>query len=414
MYRAIRHFTGLRGLVALVSCAAAIGAPASSASAAAISGNVVRIGVLTDMSGTYSDISGPGAVEAARMAVEDFGGKVLGAPIEVMSADHQNKADIGAARAREWYDKGGVDAIFEMMASSVAIAVFELTKDKAKIAIAAGAATSALTGKNCSPYGIHWVYDTYALAKGAGRTIANQPDGNTWFFVTVDYSFGHALEADTAKFVKEAGGQVLGSVRHPFPTSDISSFILQAQSSKAKVIALANGGQDMVGAVRQAHEFGIVAGGQKIAALLPHLTDIHSLGLRSAQGIILTEGFYWDRTEETRSWSRRFFDRRKAMPTMVQAGVYSSVRHYLKAIEAVGTDDAKVVMAKMRELPVHDFFAEDGKVRIDGRMVHDMYLMQVKSPEESKYPWDYYKLLQTIPGDDAFRPLAESECPLVK
>lgn len=386
----------------------------SPARAAEISGNIVRLGVLTDMSGGYSDISGPGAVEASKMAVEDFGGKVLGKPIEIVSADHQNKADIGLAKAREWYDVGGVDAVFEMMASSVAIAVFELTKEKRKIAIASGAASSALTGKNCSPYGIHWTYDTYALAAGAGRTIASQPDGNTWYFVTVDYSFGHSLEADTAKFVKEAGGTVVGSVRHPFPTSDFSSFLLQAQASKAKVIALANGGADMINSVRQAHEFGIIKGGQKVAALLPHLTDIHSLGLPVAQGIILTEGFYWDRTEATRAWSKRFFERRKTMPTMVQAGVYSSVLHYLEAVKAAGTDEPDAVMAKMREMPVRDMFAESGKVRRDGRMVHDMYVMQVKTPQESKYPWDYYKIIKTIPGDEAFRPLSETDCPTAK
>lgn len=379
-----------------------------------VSDKVVKIGVLTDMSGGYADISGAGAVEAATMAVEDFGASVLGAPIEVVAADHQNKADAGLAKAREWYDVGHVDAIFEMMASSVAIAVFELTKEKHKIAIASGAATSALTGKNCSPFGIHWTYDTYALASGTGRTIASQADGDSWFFVTVDYSFGHSLEADTARFVKESGGKVVGSVRHPFPTSDFSSFLLQAQASKAKVVALANGGADMINSVRQAHEFGIVESGQKLAALLPHLTDIHSLGLQTAQGIVLTEGFYWDRTDETRAWSKRFFERRKAMPTMVQAGVYSSVLHYLRAVAAAGTDDPQAVTDKMREMPVHDMFAETGKVRVDGRMVHDMYVVQVKSPQESKYPWDYYKILKTIPGDEAFRPLSQSECPFVK
>jgi branched-chain amino acid transport system substrate-binding protein len=382
--------------------------------AADISNNVVRLGVLTDMSGVYSDISGPGAVEAAKMAVEDFGGTVLGVPVEVVIADHQNKADVGVAKAREWFDTGGVDAIFEMMASSVAIAVFEMTKEKQKIAIASGAASSALTGKNCSPYGIHWTYDTYALAAGAGRAIAGKPDGDTWFFVTVDYSFGHSLEADATKFVKQAGGKVIGSVRHPFPTSDFSSFLLQAQASKAKVIALANGGTDMINSVRQANEFGIIQGGQKVAALLPHLTDIHSLGLPVAQGIILTEGFYWDRTDATRAWSKRFFERRKTMPTMVQAGVYSSVLNYLNAVKAAGTDESKAVMQKLRELPIHDMFAENGKVRPDGRMIHDMYVMQVKTPQESKYPWDYYKILKTIPGDEAFRPLEESECPFVK
>lgn len=379
-----------------------------------VSNGVVRLGVLTDMSGGYSDISGPGAVEAAKMAVEDFGGTVLGMPIEVVSADHQNKAEVGLAKAREWYDVGGVDAIFEIMASSVAIAVFELTKDKHKIAIASGAASSALTGKYCSPYGIHWTYDTYALAAGAARAVAGQPNGDTWFFVTVDYSFGHSLEADATKFVKEAGGNVVGSVRHPLLTSDFSSFLLQAQASKAKVIALANGGVDMINSVRQAHEFGIIESGQKVAALLPHLTDIHSIGLPIAKGIILTEGFYWDRTPATRAWSKRFFERRKAMPTMVQAGVYSSVLHYLNAVKAAGTDDSVAVMKKIQETPVHDMFADNGVIRPDGRMVHDMYVMQVKSPEESKYPWDYYKVMRTIPGNEAFRPLAESDCRLVK
>ncbi len=392
----------------------AVCASLSSAGAAEISNGVARLGFLTDMPGTYSDIAGPGAVEAAKMAVEDFGGKVLGSPVEVIAADHQNKADVGLAKAREWYDVGGVDAIFEMVASSVAIAVFELTKEKQKIAVASGAASSALSGKNCSPFGIHWTYDTYALASGTGRTIAGAPEGDTWFFVTVDYSFGHSLEADTAKFVKSAGGKVIGSVRHPFPTSDFSSFLLQAQASKAKVVALANGGADMINSVRQAHEFGIIEGGQKLAALLPHLSDIHSIGLQVSQGIILTEGFYWDRTQETRAWSKRFFERHKAMPTMVQAGVYSSVLHYLKAVDAAGTDDSKTVIEKMREMPVHDMFAESGKIRADGRMVHDMYVMQVKSPKESKYPWDYYKILKTIPREEAFRPLAESECALIK
>ncbi|MCC8936589.1 ABC transporter substrate-binding protein [Bradyrhizobium sp. Arg68] len=407
----MRFFWRLLSAAAAIASGPLVGA---SANAAELSNNVVRLGILTDMSGGYTDISGPGAAEAARMAVEEFGGRVLGAPIEVVVADHQNKADIGLAKAREWFDVGGVDAIFEMMASSVAIAVFELTKEKRKIAIASGAASSVLTGKNCSPYGIHWTYDTYALASGAARAIAAQPGGDTWFFVTVDYSFGHSLEADTARFVTNAGGKVIGSVRHPFPTADFSSFLLQAQASKAKVVALANGGADMVNSVRQAHEFGIIEGGQKLAALLPHLTDIHTIGLSVAKNIILTEGFYWDRTEETRAWSRRFFERRKAMPTMVQAGVYSSVLHYLKAVKAAGTDDPKPVMDKMRETPVQDMFAQGGKIRADGRMVHDMYVMQVKSPQESKYPWDYYKLVSTIPGDEAFRPLAETECPLLK
>ncbi|MEO4002149.1 ABC transporter substrate-binding protein [Mesorhizobium sp. CAU 1732] len=393
--------------------AAVLGALAPAAYAQTVSGDVVRLGVLTDMSGIYSDISGTGAVEAARMAIEDHGDAVLGKPIELVSADHQNKGDVGSARAREWYD-GGVDAIFEMMASSVALAVFEVATEKEKVAIAAGAASSALTNENCSPFGAHWVYDTHALAAGTARTLATQPDSNSWYFITVDYAFGHALESDSSAFVTSAGGQVAGSVRHPIGAPDFGSYLLQAQSSGAQVVALANGGADMVNSLRQAGEFGIVQSGQKLVALLPHLTDINAVGLETAQGLLLTEGFYWDRTDETREWSRRFFERHGAMPTMVQAGVYSSVLHYLKAIDAAGTDEAAAVMEKMRELPINDMFATNGLLRIDGRMVHDMYVVQVKSPQDAQYPWDYYEILHTIPGDEAFRPLEESACRLVE
>ncbi len=393
-------------------CGLAATLPAGTAQAQ-LSDGKVRIGVLTDLSGAYSDISGPGAVEAAKMAIADHGGKVLGKPVELVVADHLNKADAGAAIARKWYDADGVDAIFELMASSVALATFDVAKGASKIAVATGAATSALTNAGCAPTGIHWVYDTYALASGTGRAVVAQ-GGDSWFFITADYAFGHALENDTAAIVKESGGKVLGAVRHPFPNTDFSSFLLQAQSSGAKIIALANGGADMTNAIRQASEFGLGQGTQKVVALLPHLSDIHSIGLQAAQGIYLTEGFYWDRTDETRAWSKRFFQARNAMPTMVQAGTYSAVAHYLKAVEAAGTDEATAVVAKMRELPIKDFFAEHASLRKDGRMVHDMYLAQVKSPAESKGPWDYYKILATIPGDQAFRPIEKSQCPLVK
>lgn len=407
-----------RSLLSIV-CAAAIvgvlaGPRALGAPTGAFSDGVVRLGVLTDLSGPYADTSGPGAIEAARMAVEDFGGSVDGVPIDLISADHQNKADIGAAILREWFDNQGVDAVFDLTSSSVALAAFDLATQKSRIAIVSGAATSDLTGKSCSPYGFHWVFDTYALAAGPGRTVAQQADGKSWFFISVDYTFGISLEADTAKLVAAAGGTIVGAVKHPLGVSDFSSYLLRAQSSGAQVVALANGGQDVIRSIQQAHEFGLVQGGQKLVALAPQLNDIHSLGLETAQGLFLTEGFYWDRTEASRAWSRRFFERRKAMPTMVQAGVYSSVTHYLKAVQAAHTDEAAAVTAKMRELPVNDFFAEHGRIREDGRMVHDMYLMQVKTPAESKGGWDLYKLVATIPADQTARPLADSECPLVK
>jgi len=378
---------------------------------AQVSDNVVKIGVLNDQSGTYSDLSGTGSVEAVKMAVEDFGGKVLDKPIEVVFADHQNKPDIGANIANKWIDVDKVDMIIDLPTTSVCLAVQEICKNKNRIDIISTGASVILTNENCSPTGFHWAYDNYALAKGTGLAMVKD-GGDTWFFLTADYAFGHDLEKSTADAVTKAGGKVLGSVRHPFPNNDFSSFLLQAQASKAKVIGLANAGGDTINAIKQAAEFGITQSGQRLAGLLVFISDVHSLGLKVAQGLVVTTGFYWDLNDETRAWSKRWSQRMNGrMPTMSQAGCYSGTMHYLKAIQAAGTDEAKAVAKKMRELPVNDFFAKNGKVREDGRMVHDMYLVQVKKPEESKYPWDYYKILRTIPGDEAYKPLAETQCP---
>jgi branched-chain amino acid transport system substrate-binding protein len=360
----------------------------------------VKIGVINDQSSIYADLSGMGGVEAARMAIEDFGGSVLGKPIEMVFADHQNKPDIASNIVSKWFDVDNVDIVVDLPNSSAMLSVQEIARKAKKILIVSTGATSDFTGKACSPYGVHWTYDTYALAHGTGKVMVEQ-GGDTWFFITADYAFGHALERDTANFVKAGGGKVLGALRHPFPNQDFSTYLLQAQASRAKIIGLANAGSDVINAIKQAAEFGITKRGQRLA------------GLRTAQGIVLTTGFYWDLNDETRTFSKRFFERRKAMPTMVQAGVYSAVQHYLKAVQAAGTKESLPVLAKMREIPVNDFFAKNGKVREDGRMEHDMYLAQVKTPEESKYDWDYLKILKVIPGPDAFRPLAESECPLI-
>jgi branched-chain amino acid transport system substrate-binding protein len=334
-------------------------------------------------------------------------------PIEILTGDHQNKPDVASTIARQWYDVDKVDMITDLVTSSTALAVREVSRAKGKVDIVVTAATSDLTGKACSPTGIHYAYDTYSLAKGTGgATVAT--GGDTWFFITADYAFGHALERDTAEFVQKAGGKVLGAVRAPLNSPDFSSFLLQAQGSKAKVIGLANAGGDTINSIKQAVEFGITKGGQKLAGLLIFDSDIHSLGLATAKGLVLTTGFYWDLNDETRAFGKRFYAKMGSMPTMAHAGVYSAVLHYLKAVDAANSDDATKTMAKMREIPVNDFFAKNGKIREDGRMVHDMYLMQVKAPEESKYPWDYFKLLKTIPGDEAFRPLSESACPLLK
>lgn len=373
----------------------------------------VKIGILNDQSGVYADFGGKFSYEAARMAVEDYGGKVLGVPVEVVTADHQNKADIASNIARQWYDTEQVDTIMELTTSSVGLAVQALSNEKKKITINTGAASTELTGKQCTPYGFHWAYDTYALAVGTGGAMVEQ-GGDSWFFLTADYAFGYSLEENTSNFVKEKGGKVLGSVRHPLATTDYSSFLLQAQSSGAKVIGLANAGMDTQNAIKQAAEFGIVAGGQRLAALLFTLAEVHGIGLEAAQGLTLTEAFYWNRDDESRAFGKRFFERTGAMPNMVHAGTYSAVTSYLKAIEAAGTDETEAVAAKLHELPINDVFAKNGKVGPNGRMIHDVYLMEVKKPGESDIPWDYYKVLATIPGDKAFKDPAQSGCPLVK
>jgi branched-chain amino acid transport system substrate-binding protein len=382
----------------------------ASAAAAEVSDGKVKIGVLTDMSSTYSDLAGNGSVVAAEMAIEDFGGSAAGAPIELVSADHQNKADIAANKARQWGDSEQVDVFAELVTTSVALAVFEIAKQQNKLALVSGAASSPLTSDACIPTGIHWTYNTRALAVGTGSAVVKE-GGDSWYFLTADYAFGESLQRDVAAVVEAEGGTVVGSIKHPFPSSDFSSFVLQAQASGAKVVGLANAGADTVNAIKAANEFGLVAAGQSIAALLTFITDIHALGLDTAQGIQLTTGFYWDLNDETRAWSQRFNEKTGSMPTMVQAGVYSSVLHYLKAVDAAGTDDTDAVLAKMREMPVDDFFAKGGEVRSDGRMVHDMYLARVKSPADSAGPWDYYDILRTIPGEEAFGPLSESNCP---
>jgi branched-chain amino acid transport system substrate-binding protein len=379
---------------------------------AQISGDTVKLGVLADMSGLYSDLSGIGSVVATQMAAEDFGGTVLGKKIEVVSADHQNKPDIGSNIAREWIDQQGVDAIVDVPVSSIAFAVQQIAKERNRVLLISSSGSSDLTGKSCSSTSVHWTYDTYALAETAGKAMIQQ-GGDSWFFITADYAFGHALERDTAAIVKANGGTVVGAVRHPQDTADLSSFLFQAQTSKAKVIGLANAGGDTINSIKQANEFGIIRGGQKMIGLLTYISDVHGMGLQYAKGLILASAFYWDLTDETRAWTRRFMERSKKIPTMANAGAYGATLHYLKAIKEAGTDEAQAVVRKMKEIPVNDFFTKGGSVREDGRVIRSMYLFQVKSPEESKYPYDYYKLLNTVPGEQAFRPLAEGGCPLV-
>jgi branched-chain amino acid transport system substrate-binding protein len=402
----------MKRLAAALTAGFALAAVIGPANAQTISDDVVKIGVLTDMSSLYADATGKGSVAAVQMAVSDYGGNVKGKPVEVVYADHQNKPDVGVAIARNWYDNEKVDAIFDVPTSSVALPISALTREKNKININSGGGSSDITGKACSPNTVHWTYDTYALSHVAGKAMVKRGD-DTWFFVTADYAFGQALERDAANVVKENGGKVLGEVRHPLNTSDFSSFLLQAQASKAKVIALANAGGDTTNALKQAAEFGITPA-QKMIALLMEITDVHSLGIRATQGLMVTDAFYWDMNDETRAFSKRFYAKVGHMPTMIQAGLYSATMHYLKAIEATGTDEAQKVMAQMRATPINDFFAKNGHIRIDGRMVHDMYLFQVKKPEESKGEWDLYKLIATVPGDEAFRPLDKGDCPLVK
>jgi branched-chain amino acid transport system substrate-binding protein len=373
----------------------------------------VKIGILNDQSGVYADFGGKSSVEAAKMALEDYGGKVLGVPVEIVDADHQNKPDIASNIARQWYDTEQVDAIMELTTSSVALAVQALGKEKKKINIVTGAATTDLTGKACSPYGFHWAYDTHALAVGTGGALVKQ-GGTKWFFLTADYAFGYSLEQQTSDFVKANGGEVVGAVRHPLATTDFSSFLLQAQSSGAKVIGLANAGLDTSNAIKQAAEFGITAGGQNLAALLFTLAEVHGLGLEAAQGLTLTEGYYWNLDDQSRAFGKKFFERTGRMPNMVHAGTYSAVTQYLKAVEKAGTDETEAVAKALHEMPVDDFFARNGTVGANGRMIHDMYLLQVKKPADSKEAWDYFNVLATIPGKEAYIDPAKSGCELVK
>lgn len=393
-------------------CAAALTLWTSTASAQ-VSDDVVRIGVLTDLSSWGRDNSGPGSVEAAKMALEEFGPTVLGKPIEIISADHQMKSDVGIQIARNWFDAGKVDAVVDIPNSAIAIAVHNLAKDRNKIALLSGPGASTLTDELCSPNTVHFTYDTYALAKVTASAVV-AGGGKSWFFITADYAFGNQLEQDATRFIKASGGSVLGGVRHPTNTADFSSFALQAQNSKAEVVAFANAGQDTDNSIKQSGEFGLVKGGQKLVGLLMFDTDVHAIGLEAAQGTYLTTASYWNMDDKTRAWSKKFFERTKVMPTMIQTGVYGSVLHYLQAIKAAGTDDPAKVMAKMRELPIEDTFVHGGKLREDGRVIRDMYLARVKKPSESKEPWDYLDIVKTVKGDDAFRPISESKCPLLK
>ena len=390
---------------AVAACAVLLAAPASAQG--------VKIGILNDQSGVYADYGGKYSFEAAKMAIEDFGGSVLGQKIEIITADHQNKPDLATSIARRWYEVEGVDMITELTTSSVALAVQQLSNEKKKIDIVVGAATSRITGDACTPYGFHWAFDTHALAVGTGGALV-KAGGDSWFFMTADYAFGYALEKDTSEIVTANGGKVVGSVRIPLNSSDFSSFLLQAQSSKAKIIGLANAGLDTTNSIKQAAEFGIVAGGQKLAGLLMTLAEVHGLGLQAAQGLVLTEGFYWDQSDKTREFSERFMKRTDRMPNMIQAGTYSATLQYLKAVKAAGTKDSDAVVKKLKELPVDDVFAQGGKVLENGRMVHDLYLFEVKKPSESKKPWDYYKQLAVVPGDKAFPSAKDSGCPLTK
>jgi branched-chain amino acid transport system substrate-binding protein len=387
---------------------------ATTAAQAQVSDNAVKIGVLTDHSGGFAYLVGKHSVEATQMAVDDFGGKVLGKPITVVTADHQNKADIAAALSRKWFETEGVDAITDVAGSAVALATQEIARPRGKVLLISGAATTELTGKACSATTSQWSYDTYAFAKGTASQVTKQ-GGNSWFFLTSDYAFGHSLQRDASHFVEEAGGKVLGAVRFPFGSPDFSSFLLQAQASKAKVIGLAMSGADLLSAIKQAREFGIVQSGQSLASLVIYINDIEGLGLNVAQGLTLTTSFYWDTDDETRAWAKRFMERSGGfIPNLITAGTYASVLHYLKAVEAAGTDEGKAVAAKMKEMPVNDFYNKNVQIRQDGRVMHKTYLMRVKSPDQSKYRGDFYDVLAQMSGEQSFRPLAGSECPLVK
>ncbi|MEA2985102.1 MAG: branched-chain amino acid transport system substrate-binding protein [Alphaproteobacteria bacterium] len=387
---------------------------ASSSAFAQYTDGLIKIGVMNDMSGTYSDLSGQGSVIAARMAVEDFGAVAKGMKVEIVGADHQNKPDVGSNVVRTWIDRDQVDVVVDVPTSSVALAVSEIARDKNKVFLVSGAGASDLTGAKCSPNTIHWTYDTWALGNGTGAALV-KAGSNTWFFLTADYAFGHALERDTAAVVEKNGGKVLGRVRHPFPGTDFSSFLLQAQASKAKIIGLANAGSDTINSIKQASEFGIVSSGQNLAALLAFITDVHALGLQTAQGLIMTEAWYWDLNDANREFAKKFAPQNRGVhPTMVHAGVYSAVTHYLKAVHELKSEaDGKAVVAKMKSMPTDDKLFGKGEIRADGRKIHPMYLFEVKKPSESKAPWDYYKLRATIPADQAFRPLKDGGCPLV-
>ena len=398
----------------LSSLIAGLGLVAAAGAQAQISGNVVKIGVLNDMSGVYADIGGPGSVVAAKMAVEDYlKSSKSSLKVEVVSADHQNKPDVGSSIARKWYDSDGVDMIVDVPTSSVGLAINQVTKEKGKAYVNTGSATSDLTGKDCSPNTVHWLYDTWMLAHGTGSAVVKS-GGDTWYFLTADYAFGHALERDTSEVVKASGGKILGSVKVPLNTQDFSSFLLQAQSSKAKIIGLANAGGDTINSIKQAAEFGIVKGGQKLAGLLVFLPDVHGLGLNTAQGLQITESWYWDLNDASRAFAKRFAAQHGGKyPSSDHAGVYAGVLHYLKAVDAAKTDDGTKVVAKMKELPTDDPLFGKGSIRADGRKIHPVYLFEVKKPSESKGPYDYYKVLQTIPADKAFRPIDQGNCPLV-
>jgi branched-chain amino acid transport system substrate-binding protein len=401
----------MKRLISLTALAIALGCGSAQAQ---YTDGTIKIGVMNDMSGLYADLTGSGSVVAARMAVEDFGANAKGLKVEIVGADHQNKPDVGSNIVRTWIDVDKVDVIVDVPTSSVALAVSEIVKDKNKVFLVSGAAASDLTGPKCTPNTIHWTYDTWALANGTGKAIV-KTGGDTWFFLTADYAFGHALERDTAAVVEKSGGKVLGKVRHPFPGADFSSFLLQAQASKAKIIGLANAGGDTINSIKQASEFGIVKGGQKLAGLLVFISDVKALGLPIAQGLIFTEAWYWDMNDVNREFAKKFAAQNKGIyPSMIHAGVYSAVTHYLKAVSELKSDaDGKAVVAKMKETPTDDKLFGKGVVRADGRKIHDMYLFEVKKPEESKGPWDLYNLRATIPAAEAFRPLKEGGCPLV-
>ncbi len=399
---------GLRKTISLILAAGLL----SSTAHAAISDDEVRIGYLADMSGTYRDLSGPGGLEALKMAVEDFGGKVNGKNIVIFNADDLNKPDVGANTVRQWIDEKNVDVITGLAATSVVMAVNKIVEQEDKLALISASASSSLTNEYCSPNHIHWTYDTYALSNGTAHAVLEE-GGKDWFILAADYAFGHSLEADITKVVESEGGKVVGKVRHPFPSSDFSSYILQAQGSGAEVVALANAGADLVNALQTASQFGVAQSGQQLAGMVVFLNDVHSMGLDVTQDLMLTTGWYWDMNDETREWSQRYYDRVGRMPSMTHAGVYSSTMHYLNAVKETDSDDSQVVRAKMIETPINDMFAKNGQLREDGRMVHDMYLAQVKKPSESSSEWDLYKILRTIPADQAYRPLAESQCKLI-